>query len=201
MTKNLVPSLLLDIFGFSVDGRTMGSPSHGLSQFSPGFRAMNGSELWFQASVAAFIRVFHGKKPDSYGYSKHQDFMVKSNVFMNTNMAFIPIILIILDQIHIFMVKSRHFHGEVPNFSGFFQVYPESCAVSDGCVELNWLELQGLSLAVASHVQQMEAAVGRKLGGNCWIFRGVFGKISLCLKDLFGEIEVWWRCHGIYNAF
>jgi hypothetical protein len=36
MTKNLVPSLLLDIFGFSVDG-LKGSPSHCLSQFSQVF--------------------------------------------------------------------------------------------------------------------------------------------------------------------
>eukprot|EP00435_Cladocopium_sp_Y103_P036460 s2171_g9.t1 len=46
------------------------------------------------------------------------------------------------------------FTNFVDAFDHWAKVYPESCAVSDGCVELTWLELQGLSLAVASHVQQ-----------------------------------------------
>ncbi|CAL1157204.1 unnamed protein product [Cladocopium goreaui] len=46
------------------------------------------------------------------------------------------------------------FTNFVDAFDHWAKVYPESCAVSDGCVELSWLELQGLSLAVASHVQQ-----------------------------------------------
>lgn len=82
----------------------------------------------------------------------------------------------------------------------FLQVYPESCAVSDGCVELNWLELQGLSLAVASHVQQMEAAVGWAVGWKLLDFSWGFWEDFCVFEGLVWEIEVWWRCHGIYNA-
>jgi hypothetical protein len=107
-------------------------------------------------------------------------------------MAFIPIIL---DEIHIFMVKSQHFHGEVPISMVppdlVFQVYPESCAVSDGCVELSWLELQGLSLAVASHVQQqMEAAVGWKLLIFRWVFIDFFGYGSIPINTIFSGMNI-----------
>jgi len=73
----------------------------------------------------------------------------------------------------------------------FFQVYPESCAVSDGCVELSWLELQGLSLAVASHVQQqMEAAVGWKLLIFRWVFIDFFGYGSIPINTIFSGMNI-----------
>ena len=192
MTKNLVPSLLLDIFGFSVDG-LKGSPSHCLSQFSqvfgpwivrncgiPPFLRTNHDKSIslpsIQASVAALIRVFHGKKPILMATVNTQISWLNPNFYENKWLS---------SQ---FFSMNSQFHGEKPTFSWwkadifmaksqflwfpqtwFFQVYPESCAVSDGCVELSWLELQGLSLAVASHVQQMEAVFW---GGNCWFFVG-----------------------------
>lgn len=35
------------------------------------------------------------------------------------------------------------------------QVYPESCAVTDGKENWSWLQLQGTSLVVASHVEEL----------------------------------------------
>jgi len=88
---------------------------------------MNCSELWYppflrtnhdksislpsiQASVAALIRVFHGKNPILMATVNTQISWLNPNFYENKWLSS----QLNLDQIHIFMVKSRHFHGEVP---------------------------------------------------------------------------------------
>ncbi len=45
------------------------------------------------------------------------------------------------------------------------EVYPESCAVTDGKENWSWLQLQGTSLVVASHVEELlEVAFHQLLG-------------------------------------
>ena len=194
MTKNLVPSLLLDIFGFSVDG-LKGSPSHCLSQFSqvfgpwivrncgiPPFLRTNHDKSIslpsIQASVAALIRVFHGKKPILMATVNTQISWLNPNFYENkwlSSQFFSMKFTISWWKADIFMVKSRHFHGEVP-----ISLVPPDLVFSGLPRELRrlgWLrgaELAGTAGLVPGGGKPCAADGGGFLGWKLLIFRWVF---------------------------